>query len=378
MNFTETINQSTWPADAIEQEIPDIEAAEVFLRKNLPDVLSAVKWGNDELIKRVGAGVPEMPDLAYRVSVLCLARMALRHGSLAQATLAYHNERHPLDVLDHLHMIISYQKQLPPQPNPKVSLHHVGPISCLCLSLFAATHDVRQSLKGGDGDGIGHNERASADEAIRVLKQAGLQPQQHAGIFQLLRWMIYGSTFFARTTPLKSDVVEPGALAPLVAEKILRQDVVMGPFSARHAAELVMLATDIDTANVAESIDHYAQQSVKMCREAHHGKEIASDDQQISRSVLAFLTGGQQQYFFHQQRFYSVMALRALSLPKQRTGESLKQIITWMQENFSESDSSLPSGQVIMQAFWDQANHLASKSTDQHAGQPASTGMSGH
>ena len=377
MNFNEGINKLTWPADAIEQEIADVTTAERFLHKNLPELLLAIKHGNDELIQSVGAGVPEMPDLAYRVSVICLARMALRHGSLSDATLAYHNERHLLDVLDHLRMIIGYQNQQPVESDPKASLHNIGPITCLCLSLFAATHDVRQSKKGGDDDGIGHSERASADEAIRVVKQAGLQPQQHPGIFQLLRWMIYGSTFFVRTMTFNSGVVEPGALAPLIADNIIQQDVVMKPFTARHSAELVLLATDIDTANVAEPIDQYALQSVKMCQEAHHGKNIASDDQQISRSVLAFLTSGQQQYFFRQQRFYSVMAQSALSVPKQQTGELLKQVITWMQQNFSDADSgagsSLPSGQVMMQAFLDQAVQL-SKGLANQSTQPTLSG----
>ncbi len=384
MNFTEDINEMTWPEDDVEQEISDFAIAERLLEKKLPELLVAIKRGNEELLDSVGAGVTEMPDLAYRVSVIGLARMALRHGSLADNSLAYHNERHLVDVLDHLRMIIHYQNQQPAKTNPQASLHHIGPVSCLCLSLFAATHDIRQSQKAVDDDGIGHSERASADEALRILKQAGLRPQQYSGIFQLLRWMIYGSTFFVQTKKFNSGVVEPGALAPLVGENILRQGVVMDPFSARHSAELVSLATDIDTANVAEPINQYARQSVNICQEVHQGRDFASTDQQLSRSILNFLTNGQQQYFFHQQRFYSVMAQKALNAPKQQTGELLKQLITWMQQHFlgttadsdSEINSLLPNGQVIMQAFLDKAERLAGESTRSFIEQPVFAGRS--
>lgn len=384
MNFTEGINEMTWPEDDVEQQVPDFASAEKLLDKNLPKLLAAIKQGNKELIESVGAGVPEIPDLAYRAGVISLARMALRHGSLAETALAYHNERHLVDVLNHLRMIIDYQNQQPAETNSQASLHHIGPVSCLCLSLFAATHDIRQSQKAIDDDGIGHSERASADEALRILKQVGLQPQQYPGVFQLLRWMIYGSTFFVQAMTFNDGLVKPGALAPLVAENIIQQGVIMDPFSARHAAELVSLATDIDTANVAEPINQYAQQSVNICREVHQGRNFASTDQQLSRSVLNFLTNGQQQYFFHQQRFYSVMAQSALNAPKQQTGELLKQLITWMQQRFSninseegaEINSSLPSGQVIMQAFLDKAECLFREPAKPFVEQPVLTGGS--
>ncbi len=354
---------TNWPIDIVELQIPGVSEAERYLAKHLPQVLVAAKKGNAAIIRRFGAGLPDLPDTGYRAMVICLARVALRHGTLSDWHYHYHNEVHSLDVLEHLLVLTQYQPT--GQPNNS-GLHQLGPWSCLCLSLFAAAHDIWQTKSGYSPVGIGYNEHASAEETMRILVAIGLDQRRHQPLFQMLRWMIYGSTFFTGPMEFDDATLPPGALAPLVAKQIVTAGMPVGKFNAAQAAELVLLATDIDTGNVAEPIEQYARQSVRMCREAHRGINLTQTDQTSSQSVLRFLTSNQEQYFFNQQRFYSQIARAALSEAKQETGELLKQLVDWLRSRYTDGADqidALPVGEIIMNDFLDKAAQLGRRPT---------------
>lgn len=356
---------ATWPMDDIERRIPDVAAAEEYLSGRDVRVLQKIRERHAEVINEFGAGVAELPQTGYRVSVVCLARMSLRHGSDAERQRDYHNEGHLLDVLDQMRHISRYQPEQrlhsEPLPDEGTGLRRLGPLSSLCLAVFAAAHDIRQSEIGYDDDGVGHNERASADECMRILMIAGLDYDRHRHIFQLLRWMIHGSTFYTTTQSFDVLCVQPGALAPVIASQIIERGQSIGQLSAAEAADLILLASDIDTANVAEPIDEYARQSVRMCREANRHRDLKGGDQLASHAVFEFLTSGQEQYFFRQQRFYSQLAQNAFTAAKGETGEHLKRLIQSMRDNYTADD--LPDGETLMREFLERARRLRAGQT---------------
>ncbi len=348
-----------WPVDEVELQIQDAVQAEQYLTTYLPNVLQSAKRLHADIINHFGAGPADLSDAGYRVMLICLARVALRHGSMSEWSYDYHNEVHSLDVLEHVLMLAGPRPDI---PNDYHGLRQLGPISSLCLELFAATHDIWQTKSGYSVSGIGHNEHASAEEAMRILLAAGLDGQLHQPLFQLLRWMIYGSTFFARAMEFEDTAVKPGALAPVVAQQVIAGNQSVGEFNAKQAADLVLLAADIDTGNVAEPIMQYAAQSVRMCLEAHRGLDLNQTDQSTSRSVLNFLTTNQEQYFFQQQRFYSAIARHALSAAKTETGSLLKELISWLRRRYAAQpgrSAELPAAAAIVEDFTTKAESLA-------------------
>lgn len=347
------INQTTqWPPDRTEQEIPGAAEAEAYLISYLPEVYRVNKECSDHLAQRYGLGIPQLPLVGYEVSVICLARIALRHGSTTSKQFDYHNEIHALDVVRHLQNLTRYN------PNTQEhgdGLHQLDALSCLCLQLFAMAHDLRQSEPGYADGGVGNNEQASAEEAMRILVSVGLNKQEHPSIFQLLWWMIQGSTFFTKSIDFSSPYKMPGALAPVIADQVASGGDVE-PFSAAQAADLILLAADIDTANVAQSIEQYAEQSLRMCRESHRSKDLTKLDQLSSHSILDFLTSGQERYFFELQRFYSRLANNAFGPSKQQTGEHLKLLIGWLRSRY---EGDLPAGDVILNDFLSKAKEIS-------------------
>ncbi len=351
--------KTVWPADSVERQIPGISEAEDYLRRHRPELLQTTRELNRELVTQFGAAIPDQPDMACQVSAVCLARVSLRHGSGTESGYAYHNETHSLEVLQQLCRIARQQPAGQSQP--------LDALACFCLAVFAAAHDMRQTETGHGADAVGCNERASADETDRILVALGLDQDTHQAIFQLLRWMIHGSTFFSKPMDFAGFSVPLGALAPVLAGQVLEQGRTVAELSAAQAAELILLATDIDTANVATPINQYARQSARICRELHQHRDLSGADPSVNRSVLAFLTAGQEHYFFNQQSFYSQLARQALNQHKRVTGQLLQQLIAWMRAHYAAQP---PSGEVLLQAFLAQADRLSEQPAHQRRSAP--------
>ncbi len=337
--------------DAVERNIPGITDAEEYLSLHQPTLLSDIRRRAQLFQRPWAASLGELPAMAFQACVICIARVLARHGSMAGDHYDYHDELHALELIDHLKALYHSSEA-----------QDLSAAEWIYLAIFATAHDLRQKETGYGPDGVGNNERASADETDRILAAVGFDPEYQQSVYQLLRWMIHGTTFFPTGVELEQTTVGPGALAPVIAERIVEKGHAVGELSATRAAQLVLLASDIDTANVAGSIDQFAERAARMCRELHKLQGHAFLGPHTAPSVLDFLTRGQHQYFFVMQRFNSSMAKAAFDARKAETGKCLKQLIHWLREQYEpllDHASETLTGEKIVNSFIDKAEQLA-------------------
>ena len=212
------------------------------------------------------------------------------------------------------------------------------------LSLFAATHDLRQREASEFHAGIGSNERASVEETFRILRACGFSPEQNAELFMSCELMISGSTFDARPpsptheyNPAEMAVQSGGALAQKLDAKLdkhvpgWRDDP-----RIRHALDLALIAADLDTANVAEPFLLYMASAERLCleREMRSHRDLGSPDS--AQPMLAFLTEGQERYFFELHRFSSDYGRRTFDASKRANSDKLVALARRLRAAFSE------------------------------------------
>jgi len=339
-----------YPEDEIESEIADVATARMYLHRHHTAVLETVRRRRGAFLRLFGDKHKEMAQRTYGAGLICLARMAARLGTTADQHYNYHDELHPIDLLDHMLILLRTD-----------AAEQVTPPEWMFLFIFSAAHDLRQGFPGYDDNGVGNNERASADEAMRILELSGFDRANDYPMFEVIEWMIHGTTFLLGEIELAGSTFGPGALAPRVADKIRADGASFGPFSNDQVAELILLAADIDTANVAQPIDQFAEQSESLCREFHKLQDISLNSAASGKSVFGFLTRGQEQYFFNSQHFNSRVAHEALSKSKERTGKQLRELIAWLEERFTdelENEPDLNTGEHVLQAFLGHAIEL--------------------
>ncbi len=339
-----------YPPDEIETDIADVSTARMYLHRHHTAILETVRRRRGAFLRLFGHKHKEMAQKTYGAGLICLARMAARLGTTADQHYNYHDELHPIDLLDHMLILLRTS-----------DAEHITPPEWMFLFIFSAAHDLRQEYPGYDDNGVGNNECASADEALRILELAGFDRDQEYPMFEVIEWMIHGTTFLLDEMELVGNTFGPGALAPKLAEKIRASGQSFGSFSNEQVAELVLLAADIDTANVAEPIDQFAEQSESLCREFHKLQGISLSSPESGKTTFGFLTRGQEQYFFKSQKFNSKVASSALSESKARTGEQLRELIAWLEERFRgelEHEPQLNTGEHVLQAFLGHAIEL--------------------
>jgi len=339
-----------YPPDEIEGDIADVTTARMYLHRHHTAVLETVRRRRGAFLRLFGEQHNEMAQKTYGAGLICLARMAGRLGTTADQHYNYHDELHPIDLLDHMLILLRSDEAL-----------RITPPEWMYLFIFSAAHDLRQGFPGYDANGVGNNERASADEAIRILELAGFNREEDFPMFDVIEWMIHGTTFLLGEMELGGGIFGPGALAPRLAEKIQPMGESFGPLSNDQVCELVLLAADIDTANVAQPIDQFAEQSESLCREFHKLQGISLNSADSGKTAFGFLTRGQEQYFFNSQRFNSRLARAALNESKNRTGEQLRELIAWLEERFTdelENQPDLNTGEHVLQAFLGHAIEL--------------------
>ena len=338
------------PPDEIETDIADVTTARMYLHRHHTAILETVRRRRGAFLRLFGDKHKAMAQKTYGAGLICLARMAARLGSTADQHYNYHDELHPIDLLDHMLVLLRTKES-----------ERVTPPEWMYLFIFSAAHDLRQEFSGYDNDGVGNNERASAEEALRILELAGFDRELEYPMFEAIEWMIHGTTFLLGEIEVGGNTYGPGALAPRIAEKIRASDQSFGKFNNDQVAELVLLAADIDTANVADPIDQFAEQSESLCREFHKLQGLSLNSPESGKTAFGFLTRGQEQYFFNSQRFNSRVASEALSDAKARTGEKLRELITWLEERFTdelENEPDLNTGEHVLQAFLGHAIEL--------------------
>lgn len=266
----------TYAPDQVEKEIQSTDQALNLLASFLPDFNKLYslweQWFENQI------GLCPLYTIVKDALLISYARMALRNGSLSQKCRDYHNEGHIDDLLYRLMAVSEHPKIVDRIPNYGWSL----------LSLFMGTHDLRQNLSNSDEDIIGNNEKASFDEAKRLITSLDHQKIFKTEHMDLLRLMIYGSTF-GKSTDAQGNVFNGNLVKYLLDENVKFELI---------NKEIAYLACDIDTANVSAPLLNFADSSIDVFTEVKNFSPIAID-------AKLFFGKLQENYFFTLQRYNS-------------------------------------------------------------------------
>lgn len=313
----------SFPADAVERALPDVAAGRRLVAAQRPDVLRLLEQRRSLLIDAFGHALAPALDRSDDALLLALARFGVRHGSWGRDFHHYHNENHALELLDgRLGLLLQH-----------AGVAALAPEDWIALALFAACHDLRQREVLDFSHPIGNNEAASIAETARILVLAGFDAERDRRLFLALQLMIAGSTFDARPAPITREsnsaelAASGGALAPKL-DRILdaerpgwREDA-----DIVRAVDLARIASDLDTANVAEPLVWLAESATRLCmeREMRFGRDLAAAES--SAPCAGFLSGGQARYFFELHRFCSEIGRAAFEPAKRANAEPVRVI----------------------------------------------------
>lgn len=352
------MSQTTFPPDAVEEQIPDYRTAEQMLREHDPSFLRYVQQRRLSFEKHFGAEeFSDFLDKAQRTLVIAYARFALRHGNWSEDLHAYHNEGHALEILAGR---INYLCE-------QAGAERLKPVDWVMLTLFAATHDLRQREVPDLEALVGNNERASISEAHRIMESVGFDRETDAAVFDDLELMIAGSTF--NVQPKQNPNLSPpeaasscGALAPMLVKE-LDQNNPHWPDDPelKRRVRLTLIASDLDTANVSEPILKFAQSAVRLCREIEFRCGRDMDSAESAPSVLGFLTRGQEAYFFELHQFDSILGNEILGPMKETNAPLLTVLCEHMRKAFGTSPEAGVTGRMILDEFMHKASEIAGR-----------------
>ncbi|MEM9531600.1 MAG: hypothetical protein AAGA23_11830 [Pseudomonadota bacterium] len=352
------MSQSTFPPDAVEEQIPDYRAAEQILRERDPSFLRYVQQRRLSFEKHFGADeYAAFLDKSERTLVIAYARFALRHGNWGDDLHAYHNEGHALEILAGR---INYLCE-------QAGADRLKPLDWVMLTLFAATHDLRQRETPDIEALVGNNERASIEEAHRIMLTAGFDREADASVFDDLELMIAGSTF--NVQPKKNPNILPaeaaascGALAPMLVKELDQNNPHWQEDPAlKRRVRLTLIASDLDTANVSEPILKFANSAVRLCREIEFRSGRDLDSPESAPSVLGFLTRGQEAYFFELHQFDSIIGNEILVPMKETNAPLLTMLCEHMRQSFGSAPEEGITGRMILDEFMHKASEIAGR-----------------
>ena len=350
------MNPTVFPADEIEQQIPDTRTAKRLLAEKDPSFLRYSHQRRASFEKTFGDDYTDLLDKAERALLIAYARFASRHGTLGKDLHAYHNEGHAVEILaDRINYLCD-----------KAGADRLQPQDWVLLTLFGVTHDLRQREAPEVEALVGANERASIQEAHRIMDISGFDARSDANIYRSIDSMIAGSTF--RLQPKQNPFMAPaeaavscGALAPMLIRQ-LEQD---NP-DWREDPELVarvrvtLIASDLDTANVAEPLIKFSRSAVRLCKEI----EVRSQrdlGEESAKSVLFFLTEGQEAYFFNLHEFNSEIGREVLGAMKESNAPQIKQLCGHMRDKFGDQPEPGVTGQLIIDEFMHKASEISGR-----------------
>ena len=251
-----------FPPDATEREIPAVAAAAELMRARRFDLFAVMSEVGESFLQTFGTGYAGRLRQVQDALALSFARMACRHGSWGSDLHHYHNEGHALELLNGRLARIRLQ----------LGWSALLPDDWLCLALFATCHDLRQREAPDWPRGVGANERASIAESFRILDGCGFDRLTDRSYYENLGWMIAGSTFDARPTVggrfnTADDASSGGCLAPKLVAKIRQEQGDRGiSAELEHRFGLMLIAADIDTANVGEPFLALVGSAVRLAR----------------------------------------------------------------------------------------------------------------
>lgn len=318
---------NSFPADAVERAVPDVDTAWRLVDLWRPDVRALLGERRELLLGAFGAPLASSLARCEDAIALALARFGLRHGSWGRDYHHYHNENHALELLDNrLGRVLAH-----------AGVDALEGEDWLALALFAACHDLRQRERLDFSHPIGNNEAASIAETTRILQLAGFTPARDRPMFVALELMIAGSTFDARPAPVNAPTspaelaASGGALAPKLAGMLDRDLPDWRRDADRvRAVSLALIASDLDTANVAEPLPWLAESAVRLCqeREMRAGRDLETT---ASAAPCAnFLSDGQERYFFDLHRFCSELGRSTFETGKQANAGAVRDIAARM------------------------------------------------
>ncbi len=259
---------------------------------------------------------------------IAYARMAARNGILSESPRSYHNENHINDLL--LRIMYCADRDTSELDNEGLAV----------LSYFAACHDLRQAEPrklDTDDSLVGANETASYQEAVRIIElDERSENLWNPHNLLLLKTMIEGSTFGSGGKRSKNFF--QGNLAKHLLDQL--------QFKNNKDSQLVLLACDIDTANVSLPIEQFAESAI------HIYDELVSH-QNADISAHFFFCQQQQIYFFEQQQFHASITKKWFQPHKDNNTDNLIKL--------SKHIESLPHdtpADEIKSAFRDKAKSL--------------------
>lgn len=311
-----------FPADDIENRVPDAATARALVGERRPDLLALLARRRERFAPLISNAPLALIEHAEDAVLIAFCRLAFRHGGWGQDYHHYHNENHILEILGpRLERLID-----------AIGLTAMSLRDWFLLALFAAGHDLRQREALEFAAGVGSNERASIEETFRILRTCGFDGTQHADIYVAIELMIAGSTFDARPAPSMLDyntaellVQSGGALAQKLDHKLdkhalnWRADV-----HVEHALDLALIAADLDTANVAEPFPLLVASAERLCLEREMRSHRDPADPASAPPMLTFLTEGQERYFFELHRFSSEAGRRTFGAAKLANAQKLR------------------------------------------------------
>jgi len=321
--------EETFALDDVEREYARVAAAEVQFKLRNPQWRTRI---GDQFAQHLVA-FPELSEvngLCEAAFVLASARMAVRHGSWGEDFHAYHNELHTREIVDQ--RICLLQKQ--------AGWGALNGVQWLLLWLFAACHDLRQREDPKLGNQLaGANELSSCAETWRILDVVGFSRKQHQTFYQTLRLMIAASTF----SPTGS---KPREIASAMG-------------ASEDQMELVLLASDIDTANVAEPITALVRSAIRLVKENEYRAGRSDLGRNSAGHVLEFLTQSQKDYFARQQRFESMLGKKVFGPRKQRNHRAVEALTEGLRQHFSSGLGGV-TGRAIIDELLERTKRLDS------------------
>jgi len=351
------MGQAHFAADEVELNIPDAETAERLLAERDPSFLRYCSLRRSLFEKTFGENHDDFLNKAQRALMIAYARFASRHGTWGTDLHHYHNEGHAVEILaDRLNYLCE-----------RAGADRLNPEDWVLLTLFAAMHDLRQRETPDLEALVGANEKASIEEAHRILNAAGFCAEEDHEFYGDLDMMIAGSTFHvqAKTNPNISPpeaASSCGALAPMLVRQMDQdqtgwQD---DPKLARRV-RLTLIASDLDTANVAEPLIKFAKSAVRLCKEIEFRCQRDVNTDASAKAVRFFLTRGQESYFFELHQFDSELGNEILGPMKEKNAPLIRTLCEHIRSAYEEEPEAGVTGKMIIDEFMHKASEISGR-----------------
>lgn len=299
--------------DLVENQISTSHQARQLIQEHRPEFFNFYSLWVDWLDQKPQSS--RLTPVVKDIILIAYVRMAVRNGSLSDKPRHYHNEKHIEDLVYRM-MAVSEIPESSVIPEYGWSL----------LSLFMAAHDLRQAESPQSDTLVGNNEKASYEELIRLIDLTDHEQLISDEHKQLLKLMIYGSTF--GTSKDKNGNIFNGNLVGYLLSQV--------HYFEDLDKEIAFLACDIDTANVSAPLLDYAYSSLDVYNEiqAFSGRSIPAQ---------VFFGEMQEAYFFTLQQFNSELGRLTFNQLKEKNAPIVKSI----SRNISSMDSSHSDAQLI-------------------------------